>query len=98
MGFYLEFTLEEAEEFINKKVKGLEDKGQDLTNQVLLSTYTILSYTGILLEQEIQSSRSTIYLQANKIKANIKLVLEGLREIQNLPKEDIKKSNYDPLS
>ena len=35
MGFYLEFTLTEAEDFISKKVKELEDKGQNLTDQVL---------------------------------------------------------------
>jgi prefoldin subunit 5 len=36
MGFYLEFTLTEAEDYINKKVKELEDKGQNLTDQVLI--------------------------------------------------------------
>ena len=36
--------------------------------------------------------------QSLKIKANIRLVLEGLRELQNISNEKTKKTNYDPLA
>ena len=34
--------------------------------------------------------------QSSKIKANIRLVLEGLRELQNISNEKGKQTNYDP--
>lgn len=36
--------------------------------------------------------------ESTKLKANIKIVLEGLREIQGLSSEDLRPSVYDPLS
>jgi len=36
--------------------------------------------------------------QASKIKANIRLVLEGLRELQNISSEKAQRSRYDPLA
>ena len=36
--------------------------------------------------------------QASKIKANIRLVLEGLRELQNISNEKGKPTKYDPLA
>jgi hypothetical protein len=36
--------------------------------------------------------------QASKIKANIRLVLEGLRELRNISSEKEKQTNYDPLA
>lgn len=65
-GFFVQFTLAEAIEFIDKKVKFLEN---------ILHTNTEKSA---------------------EIKANIKLVLEGLRELQNIdpnpdppPRQDV---------
>ncbi|KAK6177749.1 hypothetical protein SNE40_015791 [Patella caerulea] len=54
-GFFVEFTLDEAVKFIDKKNKRLTERSNNLTND------------------------------AAKIKANIRLVLEGLREMQHLP-------------
>lgn len=69
LGFYLEFTLAEAEKFVDKKISGLEEKSRELTSQ------------------------------ASKIKANIRLVLEGLRELQNISNEKKDRSaNFDPMS
>ena len=68
LGFYVEFTQEEALTFIDKKVKLLEGKAKQLT------------------------------YDSTKIKANIKLVLQGLREMQNIPEENSDKSkSRDPL-
>ena len=68
IGFYVEFTHDEALLFIDKRVKLLEDKAKQLT------------------------------YETTKIKANIKLVLQGLREMQNIPEESADKSlNRDPL-
>ncbi|XP_023229563.1 protein UXT-like isoform X1 [Centruroides sculpturatus] len=53
-GFYLEYTLDEAIRFINKKVKQLNKELEELSKN------------------------------SAKVKAHIKLVLEGLRELQNL--------------
>jgi prefoldin alpha subunit len=36
--------------------------------------------------------------QASKIKANIRLVLEGLRELQNISNKKGKQTKYDPLA
>ena len=66
LGFYLELTLDEAQNFVDKKVAALEEKSRDLTSE------------------------------ASKIKANIRLVLEGLRELQNISSEKDKPSTYDP--
>lgn len=64
-GYFVQMTLEEALDFIEKKTKVLSDKSQVLTKD------------------------------SAKIKAHIKLVLEGLNEIQNLNlnKTDKKKRN-----
>ena len=53
-GYYVEMTLEEANTFIDKKVKILKDKSQMCSKD------------------------------SAKIKAHIKLVMEGLRELQSL--------------
>ena len=66
LGFYLEFSLDEAEKFVDKKISALESKSKELTDQ------------------------------SSKIKANIRLVLEGLRELQNISNEKDKKTNYEP--
>ena len=67
LGFFLELSLSEALVFIEKKVKLLEQKSDQLTEQSLT------------------------------IKANIKLILHGLREIQGLSVDDLNKPIYDPL-
>ncbi|XP_025106705.1 protein UXT homolog [Pomacea canaliculata] len=56
-GFFVEFTLEEALKFIDKKTACLMDQADEMTKS------------------------------AAKIKAHIKLVLEGLREIQHISAE-----------
>jgi len=69
LGCYVQFTLDEAVRFIDKRTRLLEDKAKRLTHE------------------------------STKIKANIKLVLQGLRELQNIPEEsnEGKRSREDPM-
>ena len=69
LGCFVQFTLDEAVRFIDKRTKLLEEKAKKLT------------------------------YQTTKIKANIKLVLQGLRELQNIPEESAEKqpSRVDPM-
>lgn len=49
--------------------------------------------------QFLQVKAQALTAESHKLKANIKLVLEGLREIQDLSCEDLRpKQVYDPLS
>ena len=67
-GFFLEFTLEEAVVFIDKKTDQLTKMGETLTEE------------------------------ACKIKAHIKLMIEGLREIQGISEEPPGKQQRDIFS
>lgn len=67
-GFYVEFTHDEALNFIRKKEVILNNQAEKLTKD------------------------------ATTVKAHIKLVLEGLRELQQLPVEADKKPYRDVLS
>ncbi len=50
--------------------------------------------------KQLDSKAEALAQETVKIKANIKLVIHGLRELQNLSAEDLqkKKNVYDPLS
>ena len=46
----------------------------------------------------LEEKAKQLTYDTTKIKANIKLVLQGLREVQNIPEESLDKSrNRDPL-
>ena len=46
----------------------------------------------------LEEKAKKLTYETTKIKANIKLVLQGLREVQNIPEENPDKSrNRDPL-
>jgi len=67
LGFHIEFTHDEALQFINRKEQQLNEQGQQLTSK------------------------------ASKIKANIKLFLDGIQRLMELPDPELAQKRKDFL-